>query len=154
MLGTLCSVNCFPFLAVSSNFYPFRYVANQQPYSNVAPCGKCKFFPKINIAKLITSNKLNITEKIKGTWYCKGREIIYATQCSKHKVLYIGHTGEQLSDCFSKHCTTSNTGLLNTEIGDYAKEMYNFYWFSNVLCHKFLYYFHMIMKDMTDFGLN
>ena len=102
-IGTLCSVNYFPFLAVSSKFYLFRYVANQQLYSNVPPCGKCKFFSKINIVKLITSNKLNITEKIKGTGNCKGREIIYATQSSKHKVLYIGHTGEQLSECFSKH---------------------------------------------------
>ena len=31
------------------------------------------------------------------------KEIIYAAQCSKHKVLYIGHTGEQLSERFSKH---------------------------------------------------
>ena len=33
----------------------------------------------------------------------------------------------------------------NTEIGDYAEEMYNFYQFSNKLCHKFRYYFHKII---------
>ena len=154
-------------------------IANQQLHSNVAPCGKCKLFPQINTVKLITNDKLNITEKIKGTGNCKEREIIYAAQCFKHKVLYIGHTGEQLSGCFSKHryniknrpdnselakhfheshnlsdylnvtilenniktaaaqryhedkwiCklkTLAPNGL-NTEIGDYAKEMYNFY---------------------------
>ena len=44
---------------------------------------------------IITNDKLNITEKIKGTRNCTGREIIFAAQCSKHKVLYIGHKGEQ-----------------------------------------------------------
>ena len=43
---------------------------------------------------------------------------------------------------------------LNTEIGDYAKEMYNFYWFTKELYHKFQYYVHIIMKDMADLGLN
>ena len=42
-------------------------IANQQNRSNVAPCGKCKLCPQINTAKLITNDKLNITEKIKGT---------------------------------------------------------------------------------------
>ena len=78
-------------------------IANQQLHSNVAPCGECKLCPQINTAKLITNDKLNITERIKGTGNCKEREIIYAAQCSKHKVLYIGHTGEQLSERFSKH---------------------------------------------------
>ena len=78
-------------------------IANQQLHSNVAPCGKCKRCPQINTAKLITKDKLNITEKIKGTGNCKEKEIIYAAQCSKHKVLYIGHTEEQLSEHFSEH---------------------------------------------------
>ena len=56
-----------------------------------------------NLAKLITNVKLNITENIEGTGNCKEREIIYAAQCSKHKVLYIGDTGEHLSQRFCKH---------------------------------------------------
>ena len=43
---------------------------------------------------------------------------------------------------------------LNTEIGVYSEEIYNFYQYSNELCHNFRYYVHMIMKNMTDFGLN
>ena len=133
----------------------------------------------MNTAKLITSDKLNITGRIKGTGNCKEREIIYVAQCSKHKVLYITHTGEQCSERFSKHrydiknipdnselakhfhknhnlCNDFNVTVLqsniktaaarryhenkcicklktlypdglNTEIGGYAKEMYNFY---------------------------
>ena len=64
-------------------------IANQQFNSNVTLCGKCKFCAQINTAKLITNDKLNITEKIKGTGNCKEMETIYAAQCSKHKVLYI-----------------------------------------------------------------
>ena len=82
-------------------------IANQQLHFNVTLCGKCKLCPQMNTAKLITNDKLNITEKIKGTGNCKEREIIYAAQCSKHKVLNIGHTGEQLSERFA---TTSKRG--------------------------------------------
>ena len=154
-------------------------IGNQRLHSNIAPCGKYKLCPQINTAKLITNDKLNITDKIKGTGNSKEREIICAVQCSKHKVLYNGLTGEQLSERFSKYrydvkkrpdnsepatpfheshninddlnvailqnnvktaatrrcrgdkwiCklkTLSPYGL-NTETGDYAKEMYNFY---------------------------
>ena len=73
-------------------------IANQQLHSNVALSGKCKLCPQIDTAKLITNDKLNITEKIKGTGNCKERDITYAAQCFKYKVLYIGHTGEQLSE--------------------------------------------------------
>ena len=38
-------------------------IANQQLHSNVAPCGKSKLCPQKNTAKLITNDKLNITEK-------------------------------------------------------------------------------------------
>ena len=133
----------------------------------------------MNTVQLITNEKLNITEKIKGTGNCKEREIIYSAQCSKHKVLYIRHTGEQLWEGLFKHryniknksdisepakhfhesrnlsddlnVTILQNSIktaaprryhenkwifklktlvphgLNTEIGDFAKEMYNFY---------------------------
>ena len=63
--------------------------------------GKIKTLPANKYSQ--THHKLNLTEKVKGTRNCKEREIIYAAQCSKLKVLYIGHTGEQLSRHFSKH---------------------------------------------------
>lgn len=39
----------------------------------------------------------------KGTENCKKREVIYAAQCSKHKGLHIGQTGEQLPERSSTH---------------------------------------------------
>ena len=45
---------------------------------------------------------------IKGTGNCKEREVIYIAQCIKHTALYIGGTGEKLSEHFSKHCYIRN----------------------------------------------
>ena len=78
-------------------------IVNQQLHSNVAPCGKWKLCSEINTVKLITNFKLNMKEKIKGTRNCKEREVIFAAQCFNDKVLYIGHSGEQLLERFSKH---------------------------------------------------
>ena len=81
-----------------------------------------KLFFKING---ITNDKLNITEKIKGTGNCKEREIIYVAQCSKHKVLYTGHTGEQLSERFSKHRYDIKNRPDNSELAKHFHESHN-----------------------------
>ena len=92
-------------------------ISNQQLHSNVTRCGKRRLCPQMNTAKLITNDKLKITEKIKGTGNCKEREIIYADlQCSKHKVLYIGHTREQLSERLSKHRYDVKNRPCNSEL--------------------------------------
>ena len=79
----------------------------------------------MNTVKLITNDKLNITEKIKGTGNCKEREIIYAEQCSKHKVLYVGHTGEQLAERFSKHRCDIKNKPGNSELAKHFREIHN-----------------------------
>ena len=94
-------------------------------HSKVAPCGKCKLCPEINTAKLITSDKLNITKKIKGTGNCKEREIIYVAKCSKHKVLYIGHTEEQLLERFFKHRYNIKDRLDNSELAKHFHGSHN-----------------------------
>ena len=69
-------------------------IGNQQLHPKVSPHGKCKLYLQMNTAKLVSNDKLNITETIKGTGNCKEREINYAGQCFKSKVLYIEHTHE------------------------------------------------------------
>ena len=76
----------------------------------------------MDTAKLITNDKLKITEKIEGTGNCKEREIIHAAQCSNHKVLYIGHTGEQLAERFSKHRYDIKNRPDNSELGKHFHE--------------------------------
>ena len=96
-------------------------IANQHLHSNLAPCGKCKLCPQINAAKLIPNDKFNITGKIKGTGNCKER----TAQCSKHKVLYIEHTAEQLSERFSKHSYDIKNRPDNKELTKYFHERHN-----------------------------
>ena len=79
----------------------------------------------MNTAILITSDKFNITEKIKGTGKCKERKIVYAVLCSKHKVLFIGHTGEQLSERFSKHHYDIKNRPDNSELAKHFHESHN-----------------------------
>ena len=100
-------------------------IANHQLHSNLAPCGKCKLWTQINTAKFITNDKFNITEKIKGIGNCKEREIIYAAQCSKHKVLYIGHTREHFSELLSKHRYDIKNRPDNSELGKHFHEIHN-----------------------------
>ena len=52
-------------------------IANQQLHPNVASCGKYKLCPQTYTAKIITNDKVTITEKIKGTGNCKERVIMF-----------------------------------------------------------------------------
>ena len=79
----------------------------------------------MNPAKLITKDKLNIMEKIKRTGNWKEREIIYAVQCSKYKVLYIGHIGEQLLERSSKHCYDIKSSPDNSELAKHFHKSLN-----------------------------
>ena len=66
-----------------------------------------------------------MTEKRKGTGNCKEREIIYTAQCSKNKVLYIGHSGEQPTEGFSRHCYDIKNRSDSTELAKLFHESYN-----------------------------
>ena len=66
-----------------------------------------------------------MTEKINGTGNCKEREIIYTAQCTRHKVLYIGHTGEQLPERFSKRCHDIKNKPDNSELAKHSFESHN-----------------------------
>ena len=96
-----------------------------QPHSNVWPCGKCKLCPRINTAKLITNDKLNITEKAKGTRNCKEREGNYAAQCFKHKALYIWHIGQQFSGRLSKNRYDIKNRQDNGRLAKYFHQSHN-----------------------------
>ena len=59
-------------------------------------------------------------EQIKGNF--KEREIIYIAQYLKHKALYIVGTGEQLSECLSKHCYNIKNRPDKSELAKYYHE--------------------------------
>ena len=76
----------------------------------------------MNTAKFINDDKLNITERIKATGNWKNRQVIYAAQCCKHKFLYFGQIGEQLSERFSKHCYDIKNRPDNSELAKHFHE--------------------------------
>ena len=75
-----------------------------------------KLRPKVN------TEKPNITEKIKGTGNYKEREVIYPERCSKHKMLHLGHTGEQLSEHLSKHRCDIKSRSDNSELAKHFRQ--------------------------------
>ena len=93
---------------------------------SVSPCGKCKkLCPLINTNKEITNVHAKITQKIQATGNCRSKNLIYAAQCSKHNLIYIGHTGEQLSDKFSKHRYDITKRPENSELAHHFHKDHN-----------------------------
>ena len=79
---------------------------NRQCYKT-EPCCSCK----VNTCHLLTNNESSLitnhsngkTTKIKNGGNCKSKDVVYAARCKIHGSLYIGQTGSQLRDRFSKH---------------------------------------------------
>ena len=101
------------------------FVIERPDKKNVSFCWKCILCRQTTTAKLITNDKLNTTEKIKETGNCKETEIIHAAQCFKDKVLYIDHTEEKLSECFSKHSVDIKNRPNNSEFAKHFYESHN-----------------------------
>ena len=66
-------------------------------------CGKCKLCPQIRTTETITNPQNNITIEIKDGGTCRSKGVIYAAICKKCNKIYVGQTGEELKDRFSKH---------------------------------------------------
>ena len=68
------------------------------------PCNNCRKMCHLINTSNILNNKVNgrkVNLTVNGN--CKSKNIVYAARCKVHGLLYIGHTGEQLKDRFSKH---------------------------------------------------
>ena len=78
-------------------------IANQRLHSSVAPCRKCKLYPQINTAELITNGKLNMK---KGTGNWKERE--HNVPSTKYYILGIQENNFQSAS--SSIATTLKTG--------------------------------------------
>ena len=83
-------------------------------------CGKCKLCKSINTNETITSGNININVNDGGT--CKSKGVVYAARCKKHLKLYVGQTGERLSDRFSKHRYDIKNRPDNTELAAHFHE--------------------------------
>ena len=66
-------------------------------------CRGCKLCKLVNTSKTITNKNTGTTIKIKPGATCKSTGIIYAINCKKCEKIYIGHTGDTMSNRYSKH---------------------------------------------------
>ena len=85
------------------NFVVNNKSSSKNVHKTTEKCGKCKLCPQIRTTETITNPHKNITIDINDGGTCRSRDVIYAAICKKCNLIYIGETGDQLKDRFSKH---------------------------------------------------
>lgn len=98
------------------------------PTNPTLPCGKCKKTCHLinKTSKLINSTN-NRSVIINSGGNCKSKNVIYAARCKVHDLIYVGHTGEELSQRFSKHRYDASKRPENTELSKHiAKHHHDF----------------------------
>jgi len=88
--------------------------------SKTVPCGRCKLCSNI----MDTLPVANTNLKISGG-DCKSRNVIYAAWCKKHHRIYVGQTGEKLSDRFAKHRYDIKKRPGNSELAEHFHNDHN-----------------------------
>ena len=68
-----------------------------------AKCKGCILCKQIGQEKVVKNEKTGLQVPLKPGGTCKTKGVIYAINCKKCKLLYVGHTGDSMSERFSKH---------------------------------------------------
>ena len=94
---------------IRSRFTP---PSSNRPTSKSSPClskrGKdCKFCHSINNTNFITNIQSGKTCFTLGG-KCDTSDTIYAAECTKHKLIYVGHSSQKLSSRFNGHHSDVN----------------------------------------------
>ena len=80
------------------------------------PCNKCKICKIINTDQHIKNEYNGTSFKITSGGNCRTKNIIYVARCKIHKLLYVGHTGEELRERFNKHRYDAHKRPENNEL--------------------------------------
>ena len=90
-------------------------------------CNRCNTCKLLNTDNTITNIHANqITKNVITNVSCKVTNVIYAAKCKKHDLIYIGHTGEKLSERFSKHKYDVKKRPDNSELASHFHENHDF----------------------------
>ena len=88
-----------------------------------SPCYKCKkTCHLINNSPIITNSKNGRSLDINAGGNCRTKNIIYAARCKIHDLIYIGHTGDELAQRFSKHRYDTKKRPDNNELSKHIAE--------------------------------
>ena len=82
------------------------------------PCKLCTHMGQKNE---ITNARTGKTCHIDGG-SCNSKNVIYATECTKHKLIYVGYTSTTLSQRFNKHRSDAKNDPDATELGKHFHE--------------------------------
>ena len=104
-------------LLVRSCFTP---PSSNRPTSNSSPClskrGKdCKLCYSISNTNFITNIQSGETCFISG-FRCNTSDTIYAAECTKHKLIHVGHSSQKLSSRFNGHPSDVNVKPKSCEL--------------------------------------
>ena len=80
------------------------------------PCKKCKICTIINSDTHIKNEYNGASLKITSGGNCRTKNIIYVARCKVHKLLYVGHSGEELRERFNKHRYDAHKRPENNEL--------------------------------------
>ena len=76
---------------------------DQPSTTTTSPCGKCKKTCHLISNSPIVRNSVTGQQVKSVGGNCKSKNVVYAVRCKQHDLLYIGHTGDELSVRMSKH---------------------------------------------------
>ena len=87
--------------------------------SKTFPCGRCK------LCKNVLESIPNVDKVHLSRGNCKSRNVIYGAWCKKHNQIYVGQTGEKLSDRFAKHRYDIKKRPSNSELAQHFCNEHN-----------------------------
>ena len=79
-----------------------RYTPKENSTAKEQCKSKTMIIKCMNPLTTITSQISRQTCAIKGG-KSTGKSVVYAAECTKHKLIYIGQPGDQLNNCFNRH---------------------------------------------------
>ena len=75
----------------------------RKPTEKEEKCKGCVICPLMNSSKTIVNKKTGVKIDVKPRATCKTEGVIYALNCKKCEMIYVGHTGDSISKRFSGH---------------------------------------------------
>ena len=75
----------------------------------------CKLCPHMGQTNIISNTITGKASKISGGT-CQSKNVIYAAECNKHNILYVGYTSTSVSQRFNKHRSDSKNDPSATEL--------------------------------------
>ena len=94
-------------------------VKKEKQKHKITRCGKCKLCKTLSLSEKIVNTKAKISIPLQVQGGCRSKNLIYAAQCKKHQVTYVGHTGDHLNDRFSKHRYDTKKRPGNSELAEH-----------------------------------